>query len=208
MNKKLIEGTHYSVSEDGKVWNEKLKKEVKVHNGSVTVFDLNHQQVNISIRKFLRLYFPQSIEVPEVEGTEHKSIGNYQVYNNGQVWSKKHFKFLSLHPNKFGHLNVLIDGKAKKIHRLVYQIFVGPIPNGCDIHHKDFNKRNNSISNLICLTHAEHSKLHGELREPMSEEAKQHLSELNKGKVLTVEHKAKIAASKKAWWEKVKANKQ
>ena len=136
MNKKLIEGTHYSVSEDGKVWNEKFNKQLK--------------------------------------GT----------------------------PNAFGHLTVCINGKTKKIHRLVYQAFVGAIPKGYDIHHKDFNKNNNSVSNLICITHKEHARLHSDLREP----TEQQLKNLQKGRKekLSEEHKAKIAASKKAWWDKVK----
>ena len=194
MNKKQIEGTHYSISEDGVVWDEKHNKELKSRGGSVSI--------SFSVRKLLRTYFPQSIEVPEVEGAEHKSIGNYQVYNNGQVWSKKHFKFLTPTKDGKGHLILQLDGKMKKVHRLVYQAFVGAIPKGCDIHHKDQNKNNNSVSNLICLTHKEHAKLHSELRGPNS----QQLKNLQKGRKekLSEEHKVKIAASKKAWWDKVK----
>ena len=33
-------------------------------------------------------------------------------------------------------------------------------PDGCVIHHKDFNPRNNDISNLECLTYSEHNQLH------------------------------------------------
>jgi len=43
--------------------------------------------------------------------------------------------------------------KTFSIHRLVYQTFVGPIPKGMEINHKDLNKANNHYSNLEVLTH-------------------------------------------------------
>jgi len=33
-------------------------------------------------------------------------------------------------------------------------------PDGCVIHHKDFNPRNNDIANLECLTYSDHNQLH------------------------------------------------
>lgn len=55
-----------------------------------------------------------------------------------------------------------IDGKWEKIyiHREIYEQIYGVIPKGYDIHHIDFNKLNNDISNLVCLTKAEHMRLH------------------------------------------------
>ena len=49
-----------------------------------------------------------------------------------------------------------------------------------DIHHLDHNKMNNSLSNLVYLTHSEHAKIHANGR-ILSEETKRKLSEAQKG---------------------------
>lgn len=48
------------------------------------------------------------------------------------------------------------------MHRFVWAYFNGEIPGGYEIHHRDFNKENNDISNLELLTEAEHRKIHAE----------------------------------------------
>ena len=50
------------------------------------------------------------------------------------------------------------------LHRLIWNYFYGEIPDGLEIHHKDFNPANNDITNLKMLTPAEHHKLHNEAR--------------------------------------------
>ena len=47
--------------------------------------------------------------------------------------------------------------KTERIHRLVYETFVGKIPKGYQIHHKDGNKQNNMLENLVMLTPKEHT---------------------------------------------------
>ena len=46
------------------------------------------------------------------------------------------------------------------IYRAVYSYYCGDIPDGYEIHHKDFNPENNDISNLQMLTKEEHRQLH------------------------------------------------
>lgn len=48
------------------------------------------------------------------------------------------------------------------MHRYVWEYYNGKIPNGYEVHHIDFNKENNSISNLELLTKEEHKKLHAD----------------------------------------------
>lgn len=48
----------------------------------------------------------------------------------------------------------------KRLHRLIWEKFNGKIPKGFDIHHKDGNKLNNSLSNLECIPHSMHLSLH------------------------------------------------
>lgn len=77
---------------------------------------------------------------------------NYQVTDDGRVWSKKHKKWLKLFSNNVGYLQVYLskNGKQKwfKIHKLVAEAFI-PNPNGYkEINHKDDNKENNVVENL------------------------------------------------------------
>lgn len=50
----------------------------------------------------------------------------------------------------------------KRLHVYVWEFFNGKIPDGYQIHHKDFDKSNNEIENLILLSASDHAKLHGE----------------------------------------------
>lgn len=51
----------------------------------------------------------------------------------------------------------------KRMHTYVWEYYNGPVPKGYDIHHIDFDRSNNDISNLQCLPRAEHKRLHSEL---------------------------------------------
>lgn len=55
--------------------------------------------------------------------------------------------------NLFDH-----DGKRRteRIHRLVAKAFIGEIPKGYHIHHKDGNKQNNRLDNLEIIHPAKH----------------------------------------------------
>lgn len=49
---------------------------------------------------------------------------------------------------------------TRRIHRLVYEAFVGDIPKGFDVHHKDGNKQNNRVENLVAISEYEHHLMH------------------------------------------------
>ena len=58
--------------------------------------------------------------------------------------------------DKSGHFN-----KNLSLHRFVFDYYNGEIPAGnFEIHHRDFNKANNSHENLQILTREEHQRLH------------------------------------------------
>ena len=67
---------------------------------------------------------------------------------------------------------------------------------GYDIHHLDENKMNNSLSNLVYLTHAEHAKLH-QKGIKLSEETKQKISDARKGIKFSEETKQKMSEAQK-----------
>lgn len=48
------------------------------------------------------------------------------------------------------------------MHRAVWEKENGPVPDGFVIHHKDHDRRNNSIENLECIKISEHHKHHNE----------------------------------------------
>ena len=48
----------------------------------------------------------------------------------------------------------------KRLHRLIYERYVGPIPKGWDCHHKDHNTLRNCLSNLEIMPHGKHTTLH------------------------------------------------
>lgn len=50
--------------------------------------------------------------------------------------------------NNAGHLGVGIDGKRYQVHRLVWCMHNGPIPDGFEIDHVDEDKTNNRLGNL------------------------------------------------------------
>lgn len=55
------------------------------------------------------------------------------------------------------------NGLRKYMHRYVWEYYNGKIPSGYEIHHIDFDRSNNDISNLQLLTREEHRKIHAEL---------------------------------------------
>ena len=109
-------------------------------------------------------------EWKDIEGYE----GIYQVSNKGRVKSLerivqseshgkpclRHLQESILQPcmNKgYGYVRLWNDGKRKQqqIHRLVYEAFVGRIPNNKEIDHINTIRNDNSLENLRCVTHKE-----------------------------------------------------
>lgn len=65
-----------------------------------------------------------------------------------------------------GYACIWINDRSIKIHVLVWERENGPKPVGHEIHHKDENKGNFSLSNLELLTNSDHQRVHaGWIRE-------------------------------------------
>ena len=75
-----------------------------------------------------------------------------------------------------------------KVHRAVYETFVGPIPDGYEIDHINTVRDDNRIDNLRAVTPKENHN------NPLT---LQHYSESHKGKKLAEGHKKKISESHK-----------
>lgn len=95
--------------------------------------------------------------------------GNYQASNLGRVRSLdkvvncskgvrvKKGKILTHSITKYGyHRVVLYDNSIKRhillVSRIIYETFVGPIPEGMQVNHIDENKNNNNRLNLNLLS--------------------------------------------------------
>lgn len=90
---------------------------------------------------------------------------------------------------KDDYLRVRINGKDYQMHRLVWNVFNGEIPDGYVVHHLDENKQNNKIENLSLMSNFEHNSMHkignkNTFGFRHTEESKQKMSENRKGKCL------------------------
>ncbi len=91
-----------------------------------------------------------------------KSFYNYDIYEDGRIYSHYRNRFLEIQPDSFGYRvgTFYIEGKVKKIkiHRLVAKLFLGEAPKGKPlINHIDGNKLNNHVSNLEWCTYSENN---------------------------------------------------
>lgn len=59
-----------------------------------------------------------------------------------------------------GYIATSFYGVQCYVHRLVWMLGNGPIPEGYHVHHIDGDKTNNSPGNLCLLSASEHHKLH------------------------------------------------
>lgn len=74
------------------------------------------------------------------------------------AWKRHHEKTYFIKVSHNGHPYWYKGGK--RLHRLIYERYVGPIPEGYDVHHIDGNSLRNCLSNLLFIEHGEHTRLH------------------------------------------------
>lgn len=109
-------------------------------------------------------------EIKSLEGEEWKDIkgfeGEYAISSYGRLASycKGKWNLRKLNNRKNDYFRVVLISKERKksisIHRLVAETFI-PNPNGLRyVHHKDGNKQNNAVSNLVWMSSKDHHKLH------------------------------------------------
>lgn len=91
--------------------------------------------------------------------SKFRQYDNYEVYEDGRIWSYKKKRFLKPKTNKNGYQSVLLsdnEGKMKRyyVHRIVWESLTGePIPDGMQINHRNEIKTDNRFfENLELVT--------------------------------------------------------
>ena len=97
-----------------------------------------------------------------MEQVDIKNFEDYQITDDGRVWSKKRNKWLKpIHYKKTGyfHVNLCKDGVhyTKRIHRLVAETFIPNPDNKPCIDHINTVKTDNRVENLRWCTHKENT---------------------------------------------------
>ena len=84
---------------------------------------------------------------------------NYKVSNIGRIYSVRKDVIMTNKLNHDGYMRIQLYNKGKceyvSIHRLVAEEFIGNIPVGYVINHKDLDKSNNRVDNLEIVTQSE-----------------------------------------------------
>lgn len=103
-----------------------------------------------------------------IKGNEFKQYLNTKYYcdKNGNIYSDFSQKILKplcrkTSKNKFYYYIDINFGKGQKhipIHKIVYETWIGPIPEGLQINHKDDNSLNNFYLNLYVGNQKENIK--------------------------------------------------
>lgn len=105
--------------------------------------------------------------MPEIWRPVLNYEGYYEVSNKGRVRSLRHsrkrsykdpIRYMKLKPSKKGYVGVSlckngVIGTGNYLHRVVWEAFYGPIPEGMEINHDDGDKSNCKLSNLEICTH-------------------------------------------------------
>lgn len=134
------------------------------------------------------------------------SIENYPNYkvdtDMWQIYSLNTMKHLKPRSNKKGYLIVSLSRWNKhrnfSLHKLIFEAVYGKVPQGCQIHHIDFDKTNNSPSNLALIKPSEHLSLHKTGNVPTEETRKKMSASAKKREhIITPETRAKMAAGHK-----------
>ena len=92
---------------------------------------------------------------------EHPTFSGYFGSEDGEIYSnkRKKFPFYKLKPQKqncgYKLYFLIVDGKRIGVtgHRFIAECFIPNPNNYTDVHHLDFDKHNNSVSNLEWVTH-------------------------------------------------------
>lgn len=85
-------------------------------------------------------------------------VSTFRVFENGRIINAKTGKCRKTFPDKDGYLRFVAIQAPEKItrnflvHRLLWELFIGPIPEGMTVDHIDGDKTNNRLTNFQLLS--------------------------------------------------------
>lgn len=96
----------------------------------------------------------------------HKDSPFYEVSNLGRVRNSKTKRILKQCLDKNGYYKITLakEKKAFRLNRLVYSSFKNFIFKDSQIHHKNGNRQNNNIDNLVEESKYRHKDIHNRIR--------------------------------------------
>lgn len=168
---------YYYLQEDGAIYDAaagKLLEPDSKHLYRLKQKDNGYKKV--SIRTLYKAVYNRPFchdVIEDLENEEWKEItgtdGYYLISNMGRVKSLQSYDAIILKPysNQGGYQRVDIIQEGKRLSKLVHKLTAAawlPMPPQMDyqLHHKDFDKRNNAAANLEYLSAAAHAKKHSE----------------------------------------------
>ena len=154
-----------------RVYDTILKKYIYPYNGKYQIY-LPTEKKAYQYRKLYQLAYNQPYikddikDLPQEEWRQSQQADYVYISNCGRAKSYYNYnaELLPIRDNGKGYKRVFINYKYHLIHKLVMELFNYDIKDNQEyqIHHKDFNKQNNNINNLIYLTKEAHKKIHNE----------------------------------------------
>ena len=95
--------------------------------------------------------------IPGYENYQVSDQGRIKRYHDGVWYEVK--QTVSTKRGNYLRVRLWKDGKGKdyRVHRLVWEVFNGPIPDGLHINHINENVQDNRLSNLNLMTPKENN---------------------------------------------------
>lgn len=169
---------YYYLTKDGKVWSEKTKQYLTIsYNHRYKLQKADGEQTTISLKELYSMIYNKIFcidNIKDLKGEKWKEIaetnGMYFISNMGRIKSYYKYEAVILKPSitKAGYERLQIKQYglilSKYIHILVATAFEEdcgkPLSADWQVHHLDFNKRNNCSNNLKWVSLADHLKYH------------------------------------------------
>lgn len=103
-------------------------------------------------------------QVAEAFGVTRQSVFKMFSRRGFELRAKEPLPFRVFNGRKFtlranGYYGAT-EGDRGYLHRAVWEAANGPIPDGFDVHHRDWDKFNNTLENLECLPKDDHARLY------------------------------------------------
>lgn len=167
----------YYLTAKGEVYNADTENYIKADkNNCFKLKQTDGKYKKMALKPLYKLVFNEIYcrdNITNLSGEEWKEIegygSKYFVSNKGRVKSYTKYDAFLMKARKTndGYLRLDLQQEGRKTSKLVHRIVAAsflPMPEKLDmeLHHKDFNKENNSADNLEWLGVVEHKKKHRE----------------------------------------------